>query len=475
MASGQFLSDLSSGIFQRQRELQQQQETKDFNQQEGLVRMLAGLVDKVEDPSLLMGHIWDTMGIKKQSSGKGLRGFLDAFSGMPNRTVEDQLGTKFRELTGSFMGAGEAKGIRQRSQVAQKGLPYPGGYAPPTPGPFMDKAKADQARLDKSIVFRDPYQEKIGALEAQYKARGEHDLTMQGIRHQYNLDKQASLYDLRAKEKDEAYGRSITKARDAMALNFMMHPKVLALPPNQRVLGAKQMAQEYLMDEAQSKAGYLDAGIELRQAATGKLKSETTGPGSRASQLSAKKFAYTQSKDRMKLEGAARTAEGPLKTMREALAESEKALDSFARTFFGGQTREQMATGPYAAMQGPVGNAIRKYVADKEKLDKAQAEYEAAKKALEDYDAQYGPKQATPPPKAEKGTPPTRGTLGNVGMGSGVRPLNYQAGERAIDIRGKKQVMRGMIVPSKVDPNIRYRITYVHPDGNTAYGVIVKE
>lgn len=171
MAAGQFLGDLASGIFQRQRELQQQQETRDFQQQEGLVRMLSGLVDKVEDPSLLMGHIWDTMGIKKQSSGKGLRGFLDAFSGMPNRTMEDQLGTKFRELTGSFMGAPEARGIRQRSQVAQKGLPYPGGYAPPTPGPFMDRAKADQARLDKSIVFRDPRQEELDKIRQRAEAQ----------------------------------------------------------------------------------------------------------------------------------------------------------------------------------------------------------------------------------------------------------------------------------------------------------------
>lgn len=250
MASGQFLSDLASGIFQRRNELQKEQDTRDFQSQEGLIRMLSGLVDKVEDPAPLMGHIWDTMGIKKQTGGKGLRGFLDAFSGMPNRSVEDQLGTKFRELTGSFMGGGEAKGIRQRSQVAQKGLPYPGGYAPPTPGPFMDKAKADQARLDKSIVFRDPQQEELNKIRLRAEAQSALTTDRLALQNTYtsreNELKRQHQFDIQS-YKDE--NKRSAKTQQLGANLFIANPERYGYDPSQ----AQQEAAQRMvnLDDAQ--------------------------------------------------------------------------------------------------------------------------------------------------------------------------------------------------------------------------------
>lgn len=212
MARGDFLQGLSEGIFERLGQVRQEQQSRDDKQIGNVVNMLAGLVDKVEDPSMLMGHIWDTMGIKKQASGKGLRGFLDAFSGMPNRTVEDQAGTKFKELTDAFMGAKDARDIRLRSNIAQKGIPGLVGAAPQSA--YGQKAISDAEGLKRKIVFRDPYDQQLNLakLRAESSAQLQSDrLTLQ---NQYSAlrqeDQQRHAMDLENLRTENRNSRNVS-------------------------------------------------------------------------------------------------------------------------------------------------------------------------------------------------------------------------------------------------------------------------
>lgn len=279
MARGQFLQGLSEGIFGRLGELRQEQTSRDDNAKLQTIQMLAGLADKIEPEGLpmLMGHIWDTMGIKKKATGKGLRGFLDAFSGVPNRSVEDQIGTKFKELTDSFVGPQTAKDVRLRGNISQKGIPGLVQAAPQSA--YGQKAAMDVQDLGKKMVFRDPYQQKISEIEARYGSQLENQLFMQNQRNDAALTKQADLYNRRDQEKKADYDRKINLMIDKVAIPMMMDEDILQYHPSQRKAAARQKAMAFLSDENVSKAEYLDAGTQLRKDAGAKLRSETTPQG----------------------------------------------------------------------------------------------------------------------------------------------------------------------------------------------------
>src|SRR4026207_836853 len=113
MANGQFLQDLSSGIFGRLGELQTKQNEKDEQRRGEVLSLLAGLSDKVEPESLpiLMGHIGDVMKLKGP-----MKTFWNAFSGMPDRGFEDQIGTKLSETLGSAVGPDTAMNLRESNK-----------------------------------------------------------------------------------------------------------------------------------------------------------------------------------------------------------------------------------------------------------------------------------------------------------------------------------------------------------------------
>jgi hypothetical protein len=75
--NGQFIQELSSGIFSRLGERRQEQTSKDAETKGQIINLLAGLVPQVERESLpvLMGHLGDLMGVKGR-----MRKFWDVFS-----------------------------------------------------------------------------------------------------------------------------------------------------------------------------------------------------------------------------------------------------------------------------------------------------------------------------------------------------------------------------------------------------------
>lgn len=203
MPRAEFLSNLSSEIFGRLRELRQEQETKDSQQKQQTIALLSSLADKVEPESLptLLGHMGDVIGMKGD-----LRKFWDAFSGMPDRSLGDKLGTYMNQAMGGMVGPETAKTARQNN-LEQLLQPYREQGSRPRqvsslPGP---------QELAGKIVFRDPMKEKISEIEARYAtqaaAQDERQNLMNQFRAKQQEDRQAhdkEMADLRAQMKAES-------------------------------------------------------------------------------------------------------------------------------------------------------------------------------------------------------------------------------------------------------------------------------
>jgi hypothetical protein len=151
--NGDFLRDLSEGIFERLRELRQEQEAKDIDQKKQTIGLLASMAERAEPESvpLLMSHLGNVIGVK----GK-LKGFWNAFSGMPDTSIETQLGTKLNEINSSLTGPETA---RQARETYKQNLLQPyreQGTRPRTVSGLNWMSPPD---LQGKIVFRDPLKE----------------------------------------------------------------------------------------------------------------------------------------------------------------------------------------------------------------------------------------------------------------------------------------------------------------------------
>jgi hypothetical protein len=418
MARGDFLSGLSSGIFERLGGIRQEQEAKDQQSKAQVIQMLAGLADKIEPESLplLMGHMWDTMGIKKQASGKGLRGFLDAFGGTPNRSIEDQLGTKFRELTQGMVGPEQAKDIRLKANLSQKGIPGIMQAAPNSA--YGQQAQQDLQGLKGKMVFRDPYQQRLEEIQSRYGAQLQNQQAMQEERLQASLKRQNEEHEFRRQRDVDEYNRKVSFGVNKLAMTYMNDPDIVALPKDQQVKAARQKAQTFLSDESTDKAEYLKQGIESRKAFVNKTNREALGGGSPSVQLSREKFGYAKTKDRSKMEKDISGAQAEYDTFNPRVTEMEKDLDNEAKRY--GTTRQQLLEGESVLSgAGPIAKKIKTYRDTIEARNKAEANLKTMKEELSKFDLQQGggKKVATPPPKATKGgitpTPREGGMPGN--------------------------------------------------------------
>jgi hypothetical protein len=430
MARGDFLRGLSEGIFERQGQLRQDQEAKDFQQKQDVVRMLTGLADKIEPDSLplLLGHVWDTMGIKKQSSGKGLRGFLDAFSGVPNRTIEDQLGSKLKEVTDGMVGPQAAKDIRTRGALSQKGIPGLMQAAPNSA--YGQKAAADAQGLKNKMVFRDPYQQKISEIEARYGAQLENQRARQEEAHNNAMLKQQGLYDLKGKQDKDRYERQTNKAIDELAKTYMTNEDIISLPVNQRWTGARQKAMDTLSEEKGLEIDNLRKNLEVKGAIIDEKRNNLKSGGSPSVQVSKDRLAYTKDKDLEEMEANFSKHDQTVKTLTQQLEEKGKALDAFAKTMKG-MTREQLATSNFAAMgKNPVSIAVEEYNKVKRELETAQSQSGILKQQI---DKRRGTKTATPPPKAQK-----QSSLITPTPRDGVPLDRVRARQEQIESRGHK-------------------------------------
>lgn len=436
MARGDFLQGLSEGIFERQRDLTRQQEDRDFQQKSDIVRMLTGLADRVEPDSLplLMGHIWDTIGVKKSASGKGLRGFLDAFSGMPNRSVEDQLGTKLREITSGMVGPQAARDTRLKNNLAQKGIPGLMQAAPNSA--YGQQAASDAQGLKNKMVFRDPYQQRIAEIEARAASNLENQLSLQNLRNEAAINKQRNEYELRDQLNRNNNERKLTFARDQLVKRYINDPEFADLPVDQKLKAARAKADQELIDERELKLDNIQSQMDLRTKIGNKADREAVG-GTPSQKLAEKKFDYTKSEDRRKIEEQISAAQATFDTLGPQVESKLKSVDDWAKQTK--RTREQLLGSKFSVI-GPIGKSVKEYNEAKQALDKAKGELDAKKKSLEDFDKQQGGGQpsrleAVPPAKPQR-------------KGGGIRVREEQGvsqGYMPGDIReisGKKYVVR---------------------------------
>jgi len=268
--NGKFLSDLSSGIFSRLGELRQEQGARDQERKLETIGLLTSLADRVEPESVppLMSHLADTIGIK----GK-LRGFWNSFSGLPDRSIEDQLGAKLREITAGTVGPETAKGVRAGADLARL-------FQPTNPDQQLNQSRRLQAENDLGgkLILRDPRAEKLDELQRTY--------SLKTAQQQEILSEREDLLRKRQEENDQRDFQNALKIGEQRAElkahgDVLKRASTIALSQGVRVptsehlqQAAEQIAQEQglNLDLLKSRIGLTQARIPLTEARTGLVK-----------------------------------------------------------------------------------------------------------------------------------------------------------------------------------------------------------
>lgn len=231
-----FLSDLSSGIFGRMGELRNEQTGRDEKRRGETLSLLAGLADKVEPESLplLMQHLGDTMKLQGP-----MKKFWQAFSGMPDRGLEDQLGTKLQGILGSTVGPETAKKARTGGDLARLSQP-----TNPQQETNRSARLLEEGALSNKLVFRDPRQEKLDEIERRYEGQTILQNDRLNLQNQYLQRRQE---DTQAHQREMVDLRSEAKAQsDIDERAWMLAVEKGFGRPNKaiRALAASQLAKE---------------------------------------------------------------------------------------------------------------------------------------------------------------------------------------------------------------------------------------
>lgn len=399
MADGQFLQDLSEGIFERLESLRKEQETADEQKKGQLVQLLAGLADKVEPESLpiLMGHLGDVIGISKN---KKFKGFWDAFSGLPSQDMSQQLGAKFKEITSGLVGPQQARTTREayKQNLLQ---PYRQAGTRPRTVASLDYTRPPE--LASKMIFRDPGAEELEEVKARYGAQFQNQLLLQDERHQDALRRLQESAFLREQGKTLDYERKLNLGIDKMAKIFLGSEEVQQFPVEQRWAAAQSYAGRYLSGEADAEIQDILSRIDLRRALIDKARTE--GGGSSSQELSRQRFAASQAKERRELETEVSNAEAIVNALTPQIQEMERSLDATAKSM--NKTRDEILSSslfsPTSPVIGPAGKLIKSYREALNKKAAAEATLNTKKSQLEEFTNKRS--KAQPPPKAQRRRP----------------------------------------------------------------------
>lgn len=434
-----FLGDLSEGIFERLGGLRREQESKDESQKLQTLQLLTSLTDQVEpeSKSVLMRHIGDVIGIK----GK-MKGFWNAFSGMPDRSVEDQLGTKLKEISSGTVGSQTAQKAREGGDLARL-------FQPMNPTQEANRNNRLQAEQDLQgkMIFRDPRAEKLEDLRTQYGAKfAQQDSVLQErerlLRERGEQQASTSLQNRLTVEKEKADLQSEKDIRKAA------------------ILYARGQGRGYLTEADWSKAvkdvsrrtGLDEQLLRGRVGLTGALEEKArteastlkAGGGLTPSQdLSKRRFTADQEKELRGLESDVSKSEAAFNDLTPKIQEIEKSLDATAKRF--NKTRQDLLSSDAYSITGPMG-PIGKIVKDYRELLKqksaAEAEMNTKRKQMDEFKTKF--KGAIPPQK-----PTGPGPRAGIGTTSGrinipvLDPMKYEVGGR-IKYRGRWHKIMGL-------------------------------
>jgi hypothetical protein len=321
-----FLGDLSEGIFERLGGLRREQESKDEQQKLETLRLLTGLTDQIEPESkpLLMRHIGDVIGMR----GK-MKGFWNAFSGMPDRSIEDQLGTQLKDISQGMVGSETAKKAREGGDLARLFQPMN-----PTQEANRNKRLEAEQGLQGKMIFRDPRAERLNELEQRYGLQNEFNVAKLGLTQDFQRrqqeDRQAhdkAMIEERANSK--AQGDVLKRAYSKAAQRGFREPNTALMAEAADEIATEQGLNRDLL---RARIGLAGAQTQQAQANAGYLKESG---GLKPSDVMAEK----------------RFDQGQFNTARTLHSEFTKAREQ-ARTFITNNAAKEKALNQTVGMQG---------------------------------------------------------------------------------------------------------------------------
>lgn len=442
MANGDFLKDISEGIFGRLSEVRKEQESKDEAKKMDIIKLYSGMADKIRPEGLpiLMGELGKVIGVK----GK-LKGFWDAFSGMPDRSIEDQLGTQLRNFPNLMVGAETAAKTETQGDLARL---FQGGTQTPEQKATGQQWMQQEKDLSGKMIFRDPRQEKLEEIKARAEVqeqlqaeRAQTQAYYQGLRQEDSQRHQAEMKKLG--ESLRAKRPLRVEAEQIALLNGRTEPE---RDDYERAAGNLQVRGQ-LSDDAMREL------IEVRRLSGAKMEAETRAispTGMKQGEADRLEIAR-----RREVNIIQQRHQGSLSKVAKAKGEEQEILNQInavLNEFFKGTTFV-----PGQGLVGPKAGAAT-VLLTKELEDyrsKKGAREAAEKEAQGSFDqagrSAYGsylkkgathldPIEIVEPPK--HAVPPSKGNVHNVGIGS-QRPR--RKAERPPPVMGAfDKIMRGV-------------------------------
>lgn len=448
--NGDFLRDVGEGIFGRLRDVRREQEDKDFEQKKQTLGILSTLMSQAEPDSqpALMRHMGDVIGVK----GK-LKGFWDAFSGMPDRSIEDQLGTSLRGVMSKVTGPGEAKRVRAGGDLARL-------FQPEDSEQEANRASRLGAERDLQdrIILRDPRAEEIEEIRTRYGSQLQKELTTMDERHKNDLNLQAERLRLQGIEKNLAYERKKVQTRDTLAGYYLDTGR--AKDENQ----AKIIASDYLFNKSEADLDAIRALSGMRGAIEAKSKAEAKALQSTGG------LAPSEVRQRAKLfqdsEESFKKATGLVEGLRAKQTTTLNSINTLINRFPGYKFRFDPDKGEIQFLEAPPGvnpgdakfytsrmtqeaqGLLKEYADTQRQIKTAEGEAAGFEKSMKEYE-KFKPK--TPVKPSRPTTPKSKGDVGKVGMGTtkGLRRFKPKSGveyvpnETEVFIDGRKHMVIG--------------------------------
>jgi hypothetical protein len=258
-----FLSDLGEGIFSRLGELRRDQDQKDQEQKLQTIKMLTGLYDRIEPESqpLLLQHIGSILNLKGP-----MRKFWASFSGYPDTSVEQQIGSKLNEVLSSTVVPQTAQQVRE----SYKGeLLQPYREVGSRPRKMADLPFTTPPDLQGKLVFRDLRQEKLSELEEKYQAQSQ--LQADRLYLQDQSRKEIELVKQEGRKALEVlrYKHKIERAKRELAQSY------LGSGMAETEEDADRMADTYLAGKSEAELDLINSRIGNLQARTGLTQART--------------------------------------------------------------------------------------------------------------------------------------------------------------------------------------------------------
>lgn len=379
-----FLDELSAGIFNRLRELDDEQKARDTAAQRNTIAVLSDLYGRARPES--QGVILDQLGKAIGVKGK-MKSFWQAFSGMPDRSIEDQLGTQLRDLSARSMSAKQAGDIESKADISRM---FGGGTG--LSNMFnTEQSRARQSAIDAEkglsgrLIFRDPRQEKLDEIEQRYAAQTQAALEKsaadKALANKYATERDAANRKGRINQIMTKYALDSQKDIDKIAWRYYIDDVNAGLAEwNEGIIQPPFEYQQRASKELQARAKLGDRKTEAQIRAL-----DATGTGTKpmtpAQKAQQEQELTAEAQKLVTSVGTARTSRNTAVQRRDAL---KKQLEDYAKSkglsfdansglFIGANDMDVAKAQLMLELQAGDRNLPKEYLTAKDEAEKAEA------------------------------------------------------------------------------------------------------